>query len=528
MANVRESIMNPIVYLNPNTKIDILKGVPLPQNYQHVCSFSSAADTYQAFQTYIKYSMVNATPVKIPNAVRVNRGFNDLADCNYLIFSNYSEGTNLIYAFITDMLFVNYNTTEIHYRVDIWTTNYAKASFGKCYVEREHVNDDTFGKHTIPEGLETGRYINIGNDSFMYDMNNTCILYTPRASESKAGSIVNGVYSGLIVYNIYNKTDEAINSTLKLLTEDWQYPEVIQAIFHYPSFMTDDGVGNKITDVEMPLNLDGYVPKNKKCFTKEFCYVLADDLTGNTAEYAFEDSTLTSHKLQFRSCGTYISQPVINTYPLNYKGLVHCYNEGITTNNFPQCSWSSDTFSAWYAQNRSLMSAQTITGVINTVVPTALSAASMAGGGASSSEVIGQSAVNAVSGATSVLNNAINNAAKKETVARQPNQAHGQIFLDSLNIADKRTRIQFYTMSVRREVIEQIDGFFETFGYRVNTLKQPNITGRPYWNFVKCSNAVVNGDLYMETTGEMEAILNNGVTIWHSLGNIGNYSLNNH
>jgi len=201
--------------------------------------------------------------------------------------------------------------------------------------------------------------------------------------------------------------------------------------------------------------------------------------------------------------------------------------EGITTNNFPQCAWSSDVFAAWYAQNRSLLSAQAtgdMLSLLGNTIMGAVNGAAFAGAAGAMTGAAGAAA----GSATSALNSAIMRAAQKETKQRQPSQAHGQIMLESLNIADKRTKINFYTMTVKNEIARQIDGFFETFGYRVNELKIPNITGRPYWNFVKTSNAVVNGDLFMDTTGEVEAILNAGVTIWHNINNIGNYSLNNH
>lgn len=519
--------MNDIIYITPSTKVDICRGVPLPQNYEHVCSFGSEGATYSALSSYIKYSAVSTTPVKVPNAVRVNYGFNELTDCNYLIFSNYSSGNNRLYAFITNMRYININMTEIEYKIDVWTTNYAKMEFGRCFVEREHVSNDTFGQHTLPEGLETGTYINIGNDTCQYDMNNTCILYAPRKTDEVQSQIVNGVYSGLLMRIITTKSAPTIDAAIKEITENYSYPEVIQAIFHYPSFMGVEGVGNKITTVNRPSNLDGYVPKNNKCFTKEFCYCVADDLVGNTSEYAFEDSTLPAKNLQFRTCGTFITQPVINTYPLNYKGLTHCYNEGITTSNFPQCAWSSDSFASWYAQNRSLLAAQATGSMLNVLSGSIMGAVQGAAIGGPAGAVVGAATSAAVT-STSALTSAITRSAQIETKHRQPNQSHGQIMLDSLNIADNRMRIQFYTMSCRREIIEKIDNFFETFGYKVNTLKIPNITTRPAWNYVKTANAVINGNLFMNTTGDVENILNNGVTIWHNIASVGNYNLNNH
>lgn len=514
--------MNPVVYISPNTTVDICRGVPIPQNYEHVLSFSSEAATYAAFTTFIKYQQQKCTPVRLPSAIRVPFGINNLTDCNYIIFSNYNSGENRIYAFITDITYVNQNCSDIHYQIDVWTTNYSKMNFGRCFVEREHVIDDSYGLHTIPEGLETGDFVSNDLKSLKYDVNYTCILYSPPSSDEVKGYIINNIYTGLKAKVIKSKAEGLIEDALKECTQDWQYPERVVAIFHYPSFMGDlsnPTVGSLLSDILKPSNLNGYIPKNNKCFTGEFCFLLADDMNGNTSVYQFENADTEGHNITFRMCGTFITMPVLNTYPLNYKGMSNCFMEGITTTNFPNCAWVSEAFAQWWAQNKASMTAQSIGSALNVVTAGLLGAAS--GGTAGAAMGIASSSVSAI-------HTVLNQTAQKYTKSQQPAQIHGQTQLDSLNVADGRLFVNFYTMSVKNEVARQIDSFFEVFGYRINELKIPNITGRPYWNYVKTANAVVSGNLYMNTTSEIENILNNGVTIWHNINNIGNYSLNNH
>lgn len=468
----------------------------------------------------MKYSRTACTPVKVPNAVRVPYGFNNLSDCNYIIFSNYAEGVNRIYAFITEIRYVNINTSDIYYTVDVWTTNYFRMSFGRCFVEREHVSNDAFGLHTVPEGLETGDFKSQSMKALDYDTNYTAILHVPKNTDEVTGYIVNGIYTGLMCTVVKTKNASSIENALKEITDNFSYASRVVAIFHYPSFMgtvESSTIGSQFTDVLKPTNLDGYTPKNNKCFTGEFCYVLLDDLNGSTATYQFENSQSEGNSITFRSCGTFITMPVINTYPIQYKGMNNCYMEGITTTNFPQCAWSSTAFAEWYAQNKNSMTASSIGSAIGFLSNVAIAAATK-----------GNIPLAVASGAMQGFNTALQNVAKTSTAKQQPMQIHGQTQLDSLNVADNRTQFNFYTMTVRNEIAKQIDSFFETFGYKVNELKTPNITGRPYWNFVKTANAVINGRLYMDTTGQVESILNNGVTVWHSLANIGNYSLNNH
>ena len=63
------------------------------------------------------------------------------------------------YAYITDMKFVNPDMTEITIKTDIFQTWQFDFIYKQSFIEREHVNDDSVGKHTIPEDLEVGEYI---------------------------------------------------------------------------------------------------------------------------------------------------------------------------------------------------------------------------------------------------------------------------------------------------------------------------------------------------------------------------------
>ena len=95
-------------------------------------------------------------------------------------------------------------------------------------------------------------------------------------------------------------------------------------------------------------------------------------------------------------------------------------------------------------------------------------------------------------------------------------------------------KFYFIHMSIRAEYARQIDDYFDRFGYKINRVKTPNITGRTYWNYVQIANGE---DIGFSTTQSvpvppksMETINNifrNGVTIWHSHDNIGNFSLTN-
>lgn len=70
--------------------------------------------------------------------------------------------------------------------------------------------------------------------------------------------------------------------------------------------------------------------------------------------------------------------------------------------------------------------------------------------------------------------------------------------------------------SIRKEIAQRIDTFFTRFGYRTNRMGKPNIYKRPYFTFLKCDNAVINGNIPAEDKQELKAIFEKGVTFWHT------------
>jgi hypothetical protein len=81
--------------------------------------------------------------------------------------------------------------------------------------------------------------------------------------------------------------------------------------------------------------------------------------------------------------------------------------------------------------------------------------------------------------------------------------------------------------TIKSRYAKQIDDFFTMFGYKVNELKVPNITGRPYWNFVQTIDCNIDGSIPADDLDVIKNMFNKGVTFWHNGANMGNYSLDN-
>ena len=82
-------------------------------------------------------------------------------------------------------------------------------------------------------------------------------------------------------------------------------------------------------------------------------------------------------------------------------------------------------------------------------------------------------------------------------------------------------------MSIKEEMAQCIDKYFDIFGYKVNIVKTPNITGRTNWNFVKTIECNFEGNIPQQHLSLIKQMFNNGITLWHNPNTMYNYSNTN-
>ena len=95
---------------------------------------------------------------------------------------------------------------------------------------------------------------------------------------------------------------------------------------------------------------------------------------------------------------------------------------------------------------------------------------------------------------------------------------------------------------MKKEVAQQIDQFFDRWGYAVERIEAVNITSRPSWNYVKTGGAaprslnVGAGSTAPFTRGRgtpadaldvIRRAFDGGITFWHNTANFGDYSQSN-
>lgn len=548
--------------ITPSTNVKLLK-LPLELDNENQLTFSSVSTQYNYFNSLPSLAANNFTYQRKDGVIRFPGCIDDLLQYNYVMYQNSAFGNKWFYAYIDKMSFVSPEMTDISIRTDPFQTWQFDITYLDSFVEREHVDDDTIGAHTVPEGLETGEYI-INEDVAEIDLqpgetetNVTLICFAvsdfpdgtgalnPGFGDDPIGRIDGGVYNGLSILAVLSANDA--NELIRCYDRA-QKGDAIVSIFHLPtaSLATrwsgvnhTDTDGRTITIFQLvgdtydafevgsiqlthSTSINGYIPKNNKLYTHPFSYFYMTNNAGGQTAYRWEDFASTP---SFTAVGTVTQGMSIRCYPTNYKNQTgkECYEYGLIGQKFPVCGWTTDSYINWLTQNG-----------LNTVVQGGLSvlnslgsaASLMAAGGGLSKENF----TSPIMGANSLiggLSGVVNSIHELESHKRMPDQAKGDITSGDVNMGMHKMGFSFYRMTIRYEYAKIIDDFFSMYGYKVNSVKTPNITGRRNWNYVKTIRGKIHGYIPKEDLNTISGMLDNGVTFWHSPSTFLDYSQTN-
>lgn len=538
-----------MITVTPQGQVYICK-TPLENDYKNQLTFATKVAQENYFNSTIIKTLDNYTYIKKDNVIKVGINIDEIIDCNYLFYRNNGFTNKIYYCFITKMEYVNENVTAITIETDCFQTWYFDIRYKKCFVEREHVNDDTIGIHTIPEGLEIGDYVDqpIGIDensdlNFLTKDGHSpyvvlAVSETGLDVALPSGSrIYNNVYSGLIflTFPSTGAVDQYINYIQHHITED-----IIYAAFMCPYEIATDGNNFEwltftdgsttfqyafidyttratqmgLVKIHKPNNLDTYVPHNNKLFVFPYRYFNISNNSGSSATYKYEyfNSNDGNDDCQFTMIGAISPGCSIRLVPYNYKEGKSEFNytyeevdESIVAGKLPTCGWTNDAYTNWLTQNAINIPLDIASDIIKTGVGVATGNVALAGGG--------------IAGIGGTM-------AEIYQHSLIPTTAKGGVNQGDLNFADKLC-FSVYKKTIKYEYAKIIDNYFDMFGYKVNDVKIPNITGRQNWNYVKTIDCNFDGDIPQTDLNIIKAMFNGGVTLWHNPANILNYSLSN-
>lgn len=545
--------------ITPNTTVYLLKS-PLEMDNQHQLNFA----TKQAQETYFlslpKLEFEKFSYQRQDGVLRIEAHIDDIIEYNYVMYQNENYTNKWFYAFITGMEYVNDHCTYVSIRTDVWQTWQFDITFNQCFVEREHVNNDTFGLHTLEENIPGGEWfnndvteINVGTPKTCFVavllselVGNMASVYSDRVR------IYNGIPNGcyflmvditdsstsyqnlndlIALYDYLGKGDAIVamylvpQSIMGTAGTDYNllsFEETIDGhTFSFDCFVPKKSSGVKVvssTTITRNATLNGYTPKNNKCFTKQFNYLMVVNNAGASATYNWEDF---NGSPVFKLLATYQQGTPTKLVPTNYKGNDEPGGNvyAISGAPFPAVSWNSDYYLNWQAKQGWNGWIQRGGEIANFSYESGKDDPISKMG-----EFIGTVANTVGQGVSAIANTLSGSMAQAERV---PNQVGGDPTNGDFTFSVNKCKFTLYKMSVRAEVAKIVDDYFSAYGYKIADWKVPNITGRAKWNYVKLNQANITGNIPQTDMDEIKSCFLRGITIWHDPSKFLDYSQTN-
>ena len=578
MSNAIASITLCSVPITPTNQLDFLD-----KTAQYNYFYSKAIDTF----TKCKYQARTSK-------LRVKGYVDTLQNCNYGYYTNvYMGNSKTFYFWIVAKNFIAKDTTELTIQIDEWQTWQFDFNFSTCMVEREHTQNDTFGRNTIPESFELGDYVTLTKKPVAVLQGNPCFMVAVTDGGAIGGNVFGKTYSGFALTYFSMLNSEGLNtyiqnlstagkadaiafiftfpslfllSSIPSITEGTTIAGVIGNLFNYEYFNWSEMVHN------FSFNGDSYTPYNSKLYIYPYNFITVKNSSGGNVVLKlelFEDI----NNIKFTLEGVVAQNPHLTLTPTQYSGKDFAIDDSIAMQDYPLCSWNNDNYSNWYAQHVNTINAQSANaqssfitqqvvqgnnydnaygnmktsaekGAINTGLSTlnALSTGNFLGGASNAVGGVannyldyqqsGRNADNDLSN-SGLMNNTNYQNTIKGIVASvsdakvQPNTCKGSTASSGLDLARDTATFFMEQTSIKPEYARIIDIYFQMFGYQVNTVKKPVLNTRTRWNYLKCVNASTYGNVPYEDLIALNAIFNNGLTIWHNESYMYNYDIAN-
>lgn len=516
------------MYIVPNSKLWILKGVPLDTTYEHTILFPSPSIQTSYFTSKAKYQFQAQTYQRLNRGrMRVQQTADNLYDCNYLMFQNSAYGQKWFYAFIKTIEYVNDITSEIEYEIDVLQTWHFNYNLERCYIERQHSLQDTIGSNILPEPVELGEYVfNKTDNASKYEpivtMNDLkFVIAVANVTDQTSGvsaHIYDSILQGCTLYAFKPTELQDLNEFLNTFVTGG-HPDSIILIYVVPAILlpdasvsaetfeiTDGTTGFINTYLKTALTgteqLNGYTPKNKKLYTYPYNFYNVDDSNGNSLSLRYEFFDNNTPAVQIY--GTITNPVLITLRPVNYKGIATgsvlggydtLNTESLQLSGYPQCSWVNDAYQAYVAQNN-------IPNFLNVIAPLAAGA-------------ITGNAFTLGTGIYSVIS------ALRETYSAsiKADVCRGSANNGGTNCAHHKQTFYGGRMSVTADYARMIDDFFSRYGYAYKGIAIPMRNARPYWTYIKTANCTItasstNGGLPCDDEKKICEIYDKGITWW--------------
>lgn len=542
-------------YIAPNSDVWICRGVPLDSRSKYTYRPSSKSAQFEAFSAYSVYTLTAQSYIRHSNnTIRVALAPDSLLTCNYMMFRNTSFGNKIFYAFITDVEYVNNETSLITYSIDNIQTYFFDVSFNASYIEREHSITDNIGDSITPEPVITSgqeviskyqslaKGLTAGVFTVIVTSHN---LLNPVVTDYVFQTATQGNFSGACLageYNVCNVVPsslqdfyDVVNNYIRVAGENGILGMYLIPRLAYTAEGWDKDhpwLASNVNTNTLPTvyaqvvpkpavtdTLGGYLPKNNKLYTYPFCFFRLNNSLGTSKDYRYEFFTTDNATFRLSSSGVTPDQSVYCT-PQNYRGFLLDWDSSLIYDTYPATSFITSEYNDYIGNNSNRLLAGQLARVVSAVT------------------AVATAPVNPVGAITSLAGNVMNGVNEYAMLKDLQGQTStiGGTASGYFNLLFAQNFFIGYRVTVNATVAKQYDDFFTMYGYTVNALKVPQFAQsrrRKAYNYCKTKNACIRS-LGANTLGipdtaikDIQAALDGGLCLWEILANVGNYSVDN-
>lgn len=470
-----------------------------------------------------------------------------LYHANYCAYRNRSITQGWIYCFITDVSYINDNTSEITIETDVFQTYLYATDWDvpACMVERETVREEEkyllTAEDDFPLAYVTDYVSHYWFQPSAFTPEGTVTFTSGEIShdDSIAQAILNPTGKYLVQPSIkrfrglpqgcgmlFHTHPSSLHTYLSSVNETGG-SDAVEAIIVPAGFVLENASGSQITsdgwiagneEQESPnvpdetfnapvnvLTCDGYEPKNRKVLYYPYTYIKLTDYNGSQSDIRYE---FFESGREFGIKAPLNPQCQAIVYPRNYRGGIEDFESGITVKCGALGSWSNSGYQAMVGQNLASVGVD-VALTAATFIPGAGAVAGAARAGKMASRVA--SAVGNSAAVREVAASSVERAAGRlKKSAALTGTAAGKVGADAVTIAKNRHQpiinkgqvapdiafqagiqgVHAERVTLKAEYAEQIDKYFSTFGYAIERTKKPELFTRKSWNYVKTIGAV--------------------------------------
>lgn len=495
--------------MSPSTTLYLFQNIPWDNSYKNVVAFSSRSAQQSYFAGLTKKSYSNLSYQRTNESINIGEPADELMKYNYLAFYNGDDYEGeWIYAFITNVNYINDGNTEILFEVDVMQTYLLDITFLPSYVLRQHSETDAPGSNIVDEpeimlteydytflgrGNQTSTYYYIALSSWVADN-----PVTAPVAVWRGGGVWGGVYNGIGMVAFTNTQD--MSDFLKAMN-DTGHGEDIVALFQVPLnfFQEENSTAPQSTTISIlkpvlgSFQFGNYTPANGKMLTSPYVDLLVTNQMGDDEIFRFEQFDSAS-QAQFKIYSVLGYPLEVIAVAQNYDNLAENFTKTVKQDKYPLLPFTTDSYRAYIAQ----MISNTITtlgSVASLANPAAGAAISLAGG-------------------------AIGGFGPQRGSAKQGNGSQTLLGLNQIDVF-------IYRRSLNQGFAERADRYFTMYGYAQNTVMTPNIHARPHWTYLQTRDINIQLSAPAEYVQQIREICDAGTTFWENPGEIGNYNLDN-